>query len=257
VQGVAWDPLNEFVATQSSDRSVHIYNLKMKDGQFTLTPSLSLPAVKPLDISCTFGVRNADIYANETFTSFFRHLTFAPDGSLLFTAVGQYKSTQPSISDPTRMIDDMTNTVYIYTRAGFNKPPVAHLPLKKPSVAVKCSPIFYALRQAPKPTSHIILDTSSVGETFTPVVPTSNSAAVEPPSLSASSDSSNALNFPRVIENEGSNIAQGSSSAFALPYRIVYAVAIQDTVIISDTQQQTPLCVVRNLHFAAFTDLSW
>ncbi|KAN0070348.1 hypothetical protein V8E54_011217 [Elaphomyces granulatus] len=89
------------------------------------------------------------------------------------------------------------------------------------------------------------------------LVPTSNSAAVEPPSLSASSDSSNALNFPRAIENEGSNIAQGSSSAFALPYRIVYAVAIQDTVIISDTQQQTPLCVVSNLHFAAFTDLSW
>src|ERR1700761_1826428 len=37
VQGVAWDPLNEFVATQSSDRSVHIYALKLKDG----TPTLS------------------------------------------------------------------------------------------------------------------------------------------------------------------------------------------------------------------------
>ena len=36
VQGVAWDPLNEFVATQSSDRSVHIYTLKTKDGQFSL-----------------------------------------------------------------------------------------------------------------------------------------------------------------------------------------------------------------------------
>src|SRR5579862_5324433 len=37
VQGVAWDPLNEFVATQSSDRSVHIYTLKQKDGTCTLT----------------------------------------------------------------------------------------------------------------------------------------------------------------------------------------------------------------------------
>src|SRR3954453_23936088 len=37
VQGVAWDPLNEYVATQSSDRSVHIYTLKTKDGQFTLS----------------------------------------------------------------------------------------------------------------------------------------------------------------------------------------------------------------------------
>ena len=36
VQGVAWDPLNEYVATQSSDRSCHIYSLKTKDGQFSL-----------------------------------------------------------------------------------------------------------------------------------------------------------------------------------------------------------------------------
>ncbi|CRK11039.1 hypothetical protein BN1723_009246 [Verticillium longisporum] len=39
VQGVTWDPLNEFVATQSSDRSVHVYSLKTKDGQYTLSGS--------------------------------------------------------------------------------------------------------------------------------------------------------------------------------------------------------------------------
>ena len=27
VQGVAWDPLNEYIATQSSDRSMHIYSI--------------------------------------------------------------------------------------------------------------------------------------------------------------------------------------------------------------------------------------
>ncbi|RPD60680.1 hypothetical protein L227DRAFT_653342 [Lentinus tigrinus ALCF2SS1-6] len=27
VQGVAWDPLNEYIATQSSDRSTHVYNI--------------------------------------------------------------------------------------------------------------------------------------------------------------------------------------------------------------------------------------
>ncbi|KAI5308994.1 hypothetical protein KEM55_004341 [Ascosphaera atra] len=44
---------------------------------------------------------------------------------------------------------------------------------------------------------------------------------------------------------------------FSLPYRIVYAVATQDTVLIYDTQQSSPLCVVSNLHFATFTDLAW
>jgi chromatin assembly factor 1 subunit B len=352
VQGVAWDPLNEFVATQSSDRSVHIYSLKTKDGQFTLTsygkilkmdlpsrripssspapsdignravnnpipiaspapstpgtpktvslpmdpppfshsrrssfgssppirrsaspapsgPSLPLPAVKPLDVSSpslvgSFGARNTNIYANEAVTSFFRRLTFAPDGSLLFTPAGQYKTTHPYIGDPTKTIDEVTNTVYIYTRAGFNKPPITHLPgHKKPSVAVKCSPVFYTLRQSSKPTSHITLDTSSMDDSFPslpdPVVSSngSNHASMEPPPLSALSDSSRTLQSPKAVENEGNVAAQGPAPAFALPYRIVYAVATQDAVFVYDTQQQTPLCIVSNLHYATFTDLSW
>jgi chromatin assembly factor 1 subunit B len=34
---VTWDPLGEYIATQSSDRSVHIWALKARDGQFTLS----------------------------------------------------------------------------------------------------------------------------------------------------------------------------------------------------------------------------
>jgi len=32
VQGVAWDPLNEYIATQSSDRSMHVYHISSKPG---------------------------------------------------------------------------------------------------------------------------------------------------------------------------------------------------------------------------------
>ncbi|KAL1966643.1 hypothetical protein VTN77DRAFT_4054 [Rasamsonia byssochlamydoides] len=218
-------------------------------------PSLPLPAVKPIEVSSpgllgSLGVKNVNIYANETFTSFFRRLTFAPDGSLLFTPAGQYKTTHVSPSDPSKTVDEVINTVYIYTRAGFNKPPIAHLPgHKKPSVAVRCSPVYYTLRQGPRPTSHITLDTSSGGDAFPslpdPVV-TSNVTShpsMEPPPVSATSDPSK----PEA----------NTSSAFALPYRIVYAVATQDAVLVYDTQQQTPLCVVSNLHFATFTDLTW
>lgn len=339
VQGVAWDPLNEFVATQSSDRSVHIYSLKTKDGQFSLTthgkflkmdlparripasspaptdsktqsvnnglsiaspapstpgtpktmtlpmdpppvshsrrssfgsspsirrsaspaPSLPLPAVKPIEVSSPslfggLGVRNANLYANESFTSFFRRLTFTPDGSLLFTPAGQFKTTQGSTSDSNKTNEEVINTVYIYTRAGFNKPPIAHLPgHKKPSVAVRCSPIYYTLRQGSRPTTHITLDTSSGDDSFPalpdPVVSANITShpSMEPP---PSGDQAKPLVSPKT-ENEP------SSSAFALPYRLVYAVATQDAVLIYDTQQQTPLCVVNNLHFATFTDLSW
>lgn len=353
VQGVAWDPLNEFVATQSSDRSVHIYSLKTKDGQFTLTPhgkilkmdlpakrisssspapeptsrpsqstansfaiaspapstpgtpmtsnlpmdpppvshsrrssfgsspsirrsaspapSLPLPAVKPLEVSSPsllggLGVKNASIYANETFTSFFRRLTFTPDGSLLFTPAGQYKTAHVSPNDPSKTTDEIINTVYVYTRAGFNKPPISHLPgHKKPSVAVKCSPIYYTLKQGVQPAKNMTVDTSAGGEAMFPPLPdsvvTSNTSSTTkpsmdpPPSNPAGGDASKTQPSPKTLETQGNDA--GMAPAFSLPYRIVYAIATQDAVLVYDTQQQTPLCVVSNLHFATFTDLSW
>ncbi|KAK2811608.1 hypothetical protein FQN50_001950 [Emmonsiellopsis sp. PD_5] len=226
-------------------------------------PSMPLPAVKPLEVSSPsffggLGVKNTSIYANETFTSFFRRLTFAPDGSLLFTPAGQYKTSHGPHGDHGKATEDVINTVYIYTRAGFNKPPIAHLPgQKKPSVAVKCSPVFYTLRQGAKPTRHVTLDTSS-GEDAFPSLPdsivsgnvTSNPFMEPPPPLGTATTS------PKTGDQD-SGAQQSPSPAFALPYRIVYAVATQDAVLVYDTQQQTPLCVVSNLHYATFTDLTW
>ena len=345
VQGVAWDPLNEFVATQSSDRSVHIYSLKTKDGQFTLTShgkflktdlptrrmpssspapepsrsqppsssvtvtspapstpgtprpsnlpmdpppvshsrrssfsspsirrsaspaaSMPLPAVKPLEVPSpgintlnslnTLGIKNANLYANETFTSFFRRLSFAPDGSLLFTPAGQYKTMHVSSTDPSKTTDEVINTVYVYTRAGFSKPPISHLPgHKKPSVAIKCSPIFYTLRQASQPVRHMTLDTSSGEEAFAslpdPVVGVDGTKSMEPPSINIVESSK------LQPSSEDSSSGGDITPVFALPYRVVYAVATQDAVLVYDTQQQTPICVVSNLHFATFTDLTW
>ena len=361
VQGVAWDPLNEFVATQSSDRSVHIYALKTKDGYFTLAqhhkihkmdlpsrrissnspaptdlgsrpyfvndnsapvisspspsapgtptsliatmnppptshsrrssfgsspsirrsvspaPSLPLPAVMPslspslsTGIGSGLGVRNANIYANEAFTSFFRRLAFAPDGSLLFTPAGQFKNIL-SAAEPGKNSDELINTVYIYTRAGLNKPPVAYLPgHKKPSVAVKCSPVYYTSRHNVISTINITVDTSSAEEAIPslpePAIkqnfPTSNSSMDPPPFTSMPSPSQNvAAPSPKQQDMDSASstpaVPPGPPTAFGLPYRIVYAVATQDAVYVYDTQQQKPLCVVSNLHFATFTDLSW
>lgn len=348
--------MNEYIATQSSDRSVHIYTLKTKDGQFSLAqhskvtkmdlparrvssnspappdfggrasfvgdsnlsigspvpsmpgtpqslalptmhppptshsrrssfgsspsmrrsaspaPSMPLPAVMPNSPSIgsigSLGVRNAPIYFNETLTSFFRRLTFAPDGSLLFTPAGQYKTLHQSFGD-VKPTEDITNTVYIYTRAGLNKPPVAFLPgHKKPSVAVRCSPVYYTLRQSVLPTKQITIDTSSVDDEIPslpePVMPsklpTSYSSMDPPPITSAPSPSpSLSAPSPKAVEGENSQTGPpaGPTSAFSLPYRMIYAVATQDAIHIYDTQQQKPLCIVSNLHFATFTDITW
>ncbi|KID89814.1 WD40/YVTN repeat-like-containing domain protein [Metarhizium guizhouense ARSEF 977] len=351
VQGVTWDPLNEYIATQSSDRSVHIYSLKTKDGQYTLShddkpprlashikadlpprrisssspappdfghraqlsmaesatsvgspipsapgtptsiplpmnppsvvshsrrssfssrrsvspaPTLPLPAVMPMEASPKpqLGTKNASLYANETLTSFFRRLTFTPDGSLLLTPSGQYQTQHQSEKD-SKPTYEVINTVYIYTRGGINKPPIAHLPgHKKPSVVVKCSPVYYTLRPSPPATTHITIDTSSAEEQLPslpePVSKSSPSAAVmepPPPPASVSSEISASQSKPLSVDTDAST--PGPKPAFSLPYRMVYAVATQDSVLLYDTQQKTPICVVSNLHCATFTDLAW
>ncbi|ODA77545.1 hypothetical protein RJ55_07174 [Drechmeria coniospora] len=356
VQGVAWDPLNEFIATQSSDRSVHIYSLKTKDGQYTLSqddkpprlashtkadlpprrisssspappdfghraqlsvvdsnasvgspapsapgtptssalpmqppsvvshsrrssfssrrsaspaPSMPLPAVMPMEaspkphsVAASLGlsVKNASLYANETLTSFFRRLTFTPDGSLLLTPSGQYQ-TQHQTDKEAKPTFEVINTVYIYTRGGINKPPVAHLPgHKKPSVVVKCSPVIYTLRQSSPSTKHITIDTSSSEEPLASLPdpiskPASATSVMDPPPPPANVASDSASNSSKPSEMDAS--APGPKPAFSLPYRMVYAVATQDTVLLYDTQQKSPICIVSNLHCATFTDLAW
>lgn len=350
VQGVAWDPLNEYIATQSSDRSVHIYSLKTKDGQHTLSgnhddkpskiashnksdlpprrisssspappdfgmrthltveqaigspvpsapgtptsialpmnppsvishsrrssfssrrspspaPSMPLPAVMPMEPSPKphpsggLGMKNSTLYANETLSSFFRRLTFTPDGSLLLTPAGQYQ-TQHSSEGNTKPTFEVTNTVYIYTRGGINKAPIAHLPgHKKPSVVVKCSPVFYSLRTSPLVTKHITIDTSS-SEDPIPALPepvskpVTSTSVMDPPPPPTSVPESGST--PSKAESSASS--PGPKAAFALPYRMMYAVATQDAVLLYDSQQQTPICIVSNLHCATFTDLAW
>jgi chromatin assembly factor 1 subunit B len=209
------------------------------------------------------AVRNTNIYQNEAMTSFFRRLTFSADGSLLFTPAGHYKTSQALLGDPTKTTDDITNTVYIYTRAGFNKPPVAHLPgHKKPSVAVKCSPILYTLRSTAKPTNHITIDTASASEEIPllpdPIVPQTPSSVMEPPPLSAVTSMPDSMAAPSPKPStDGEAASPAPAPAFSLPYRMVYAVATQDAVFVYDTQQTVPICVVSNLHYATFSDLTW
>lgn len=266
VQGVAWDPLGRFVATQSADRSVHIYSLNTVSSKDQLlspavfykisrtelptratsisnmgppTPSksqseedsvsrsstadISESSIKPITTSTTTpqspakspspsplpavrsqnapllnfsNLKNSMLYHTENLESFFRRLAFSPDGSFLFTPSGIFKNS--SQSDESK--EEVTNTVYIYSRSGLNKPPVAHLPgLSRPALAISFSPIFYELDQ-----------TTSTGNPI-----------------------------------------------FQLPYKMIYAVATQDSVIVYDTQHKAPLGTVSNIHYRTLTDLTW
>jgi chromatin assembly factor 1 subunit B len=317
VQGVAWDPLNEYIATQSSDRSMHIYHISTKNGVFeahavgrntrmahrhSRTPSVSnhngsrtrhgssprppmlrwesnsaisdaesdrdadvfgsaapltpttsvastpstaagafmfpppsvvpsannssapasvvgndpssrrssfsgsnapsspqvvnpygrygrspspMPPLPAIRTPVTPPISNVRLYGDESYTNFFRRLTFSPDGGLLLTPAGQFED--PSVIVPPHPADVETTTpsrgrkgrqpsvgtqqgaaqsqsgsnscVYIYSRANFARPPIAQLPgHKKASVAVRFSPVLYELR------SGVVGPASATGE---------------------------------------------------------------------------------------------
>lgn len=296
VQGVTWDPLGEYICSQSVDRSVHVYKIhKSENGDFNVGPTAffksiksdvlksgqvlhdqleltrenldkndshnmdnnnnnniggenllspspmfrtnsnqttmeppnqtprhkrtysnssttsshsifnrgtsPLPAVMPsspsfkhLVIDPPIKQKQHYLYHGEGLQSFFRRLTFSPDGSLLLATSGMFKSIN------NEGIEISTNTIYVYTRGGINKPPIVHIPgLKKPAIGVRFSPIKYEL-----------------------------------------------------IKSD-----DGISDVFNLPYRMIFAIATQDTILIYDTQRLKCLGIASNLHYAIITDLTW
>lgn len=126
------------------------------------SPMPALPAIR----MPTSMWSNVKLYGDESFTNFFRRLTFSPDGGLLLTPAGQFEdpAVTPGVSkahdeqssrgrkgNPNPVSNDSSqvssSSVYIYSRANFARPPIARLPgHKKASVAVKFSPILYELR---------------------------------------------------------------------------------------------------------------
>ncbi|XP_039275435.1 chromatin assembly factor 1 subunit B [Nilaparvata lugens] len=185
VQGVAWDPLGQYVATNSSDRTLRVFN--------TATRKLASRVSKAILPNSEPDAKPAHLFHDDTLKSFFRRLSFTPCGSLLIVPSGV-------IEEP-----KLINTTLIFTRNNLSKP-VAYLPSNQQySVAVRCCPQLFALMK------------TGAGDDATPQ----------------------------------------ASSVFALPYRVVFAIATQSSVILYDTQHMAPFAYVANIHYTRLTDLAW
>jgi chromatin assembly factor 1 subunit B len=280
------------------------------------SPMPALPAIRmaPVPAATWHSTR---LYGDESYTNFFRRLTFSPDGGLLLTPAGQFED--PSVvPSPSKVADEQStrgrkghpggetstqtsSSVYIYSRANFARPPVARLPgHKKASVAVKFSPLLYDLRsgvidvepktisvergvnrsveiditdarprpsQSPEISSHspskqvvssatnpsIVAPSPRVALPSAPQMLTMPSPALSatdslrPPTPAASKPAT-----PTITPNTST-----TASIFALPYRMLYAVATMDTITIHDTQQAGPVCLLTKLHYDEFTDMAW
>lgn len=212
------------------------------------------------------------LYGDESVTRFFRRLSFSPDGSLLLTPAGliedqifkgspllvarslSHDGSDNNLSAPApgsnapprpRATDSGKPTVYIYSRANLARNPIAHLPgHKTAAVCIRFSPIFYDLRTTGTSTTqaepkHITLDASNPS-------PVHVSLSMPPPPPPQKEG-----------EDKGKDKDKALGAVFALPYRLLYAVACQDAVLLYDTQQAGPVAIFRGLHYAGFTDIAW
>nr|XP_008517555.1 PREDICTED: chromatin assembly factor 1 subunit B [Equus przewalskii]XP_008517556.1 PREDICTED: chromatin assembly factor 1 subunit B [Equus przewalskii] len=190
VQGITWDPLGQYVATLSCDRILRVYSTQKKRVAFNVSKMLS-------GIGAEGEARSYRMFHDDSMKSFFRRLSFTPDGSLLLTPAGCVESGE-----------NVTNTTYVFSRKNLKRP-VAHLPCPgKATLAVRCCPVYFELRPGVEPD------------------------ADGPPQ-------------------------EAGVELVSLPYRLVFAVASEDSVLLYDTQQLFPFGYVSNIHYHTLSDLSW
>jgi chromatin assembly factor 1 subunit B len=247
------------------------------------------------------------LYGDENATSFFRRLTFSPDGNLLYTPAGWFEDNSVSATsgsgggpkeDEPGPGTESSSCVYVYSKANFSKAPVAAYPgHRRAVVCVKFSNALYELRPNVAPSSEmgepvtILLEpgkddvvdifgnssaigkgasgSGSAGHGFW--MGSRSERSLPSPALSAVDGTSGT---PRKLPSEtppprpvtpgtgtGINAENGAGAAtasvFNLPYRMMFAVATQDTVAVHDTQQAGPVCLMAKLHYDSFTDLAW
>lgn len=217
------------------------------------------------------------MYGDESFSGFFRRLSFSPDGALLVTPSGIFEAPSPaspiapspspskSPSVPPAGLSHHPHgprsTVYLYGRASLTRSnaPIAHLPgHKTATLVVRFSPILYELRKTHA--SAFAKSEDGGGIAPHPNIPLEagkqksvnlSIAADEHEPTSVTSPSKE----PRLSPSKAHPVPP--VSMIGLPYRMVFAVATHDVVWIYDTQQGGPLCCFSNMHYASFTDLTW
>ncbi|XP_043474065.1 chromatin assembly factor 1 subunit B [Leptopilina heterotoma] len=143
VQGVTWDPCNQYVCTLSSDRHCRLIDLNTKKTVQRVTKAkIPTPSGNPLDGK---WVR---LFYDDTFKSFFRRLTYTPDGTLIIAPSG--------IIEPQETTDKTANATIVFSRHNLKEPVMILPSSEEQTIAVRCCPLYFHLRED-GPTSMIPL----------------------------------------------------------------------------------------------------
>nr|XP_050855638.1 chromatin assembly factor 1 subunit B isoform X2 [Vespula vulgaris] len=184
VQGVSWDPCNQYICTISSDRQCRLVDISTKKTvQRVHKSNIPTPVDYPL------RGKTVRLFYDDTFKSFFRRLTFSIDGILIIVPSG--------IIEPQDTIEKTSNATIVFSRHNLKEPIMILPSLDECTIAIRCCPVYFELRK------------------------------------------------------------DGPIPTIALPYRIIFAVATQHSILIYDTQQISPIAVISNIHYTRLTDIAW
>lgn len=103
VQGVGWDPLNKYLATLSTDRFFRLFDVQTKK-----IVQRNNKSVLPVPVTSSLHEKNVRLFHDDTLQTFFRRLSFSPEGSLIIVPSG--------IADDDGSSSKPINMTYIYTR---------------------------------------------------------------------------------------------------------------------------------------------
>jgi chromatin assembly factor 1 subunit B len=170
VQGVAWDPLNCMVVTQSADRTFKMHQIKFKAGAMVKLAPKGHVVAKMLvhdkeenkDAPLTaadFGMaegggavatasnkKQQNLYADYTVQSYFRRPDFTPDGTLLISPTGVFKpSSVAGAADASAAGGATSFCTHVFWRDHLQSPILSLTGLEDPSVAVRCCPVLFKL----------------------------------------------------------------------------------------------------------------
>ncbi|KAM3187358.1 hypothetical protein ACTXT7_002467 [Hymenolepis weldensis] len=263
VQGVAWDPEGEFVASLSNDRSFHVYKVNKK----TRIANIS-------------KVGKVHLFQDDSWRSFFRRMAFSPDGVMLVCSSGNLEAA--------RFAGDMGSAAAAAPNTAPNEPIAAKGDVEKVVVEVgkagevkegekiegdeekenkpdempetSAAPVYMAAKldiveaeeeagdekvNAPQHAAHIFR--SAWSKTPCISLPTGRRPVI-------------AVRFcPQPFRLRVTNPEPGvaASSVFDLPYRWIFSLILDDGIILYDTQQAHPFAQITDIHYQALNDASW
>ncbi|XP_059485428.1 chromatin assembly factor 1 subunit B [Neocloeon triangulifer] len=186
VQGVSWCPSDKMIASVCTDRICRIFSTKnyrviARIHQAPLNTKLTNEDGTPQQFR---------LFHDDTLGTFYRRLSFSPDGELLIVPAGIICPREQ------RKKQHYPNATFVFSTKNL-KQPVMYLPTgDRFTVAVSFCPVFFEL------------------------IP-------------------------------------GSDPVVPLPYRLVWAVATQNSVLLYDSQHSTPLAFISHIHYTRLSDISW